>query len=495
VSQNLSDLKRKSVRGGIVTVSAQALAILIQLASTVTLARLLSPADYGLLAMVMAITSFAGLFRDFGLSAAAIQRKDLSVAQQSTLFWLNVAIGAALMVLLAAFSPWVAWFYGEPKLTEITLALSVTFLLASIGTQSGASLIREMRFGRNAVATISGSIVSLVVSIVAALRGAEYWALVWGNIAGTTATTICLLALASFRPGLPQRGVGTGSLVSFGASITAFDFVNYFQRNLDNILIGKVWGADALGLYSRAYQLLMFPINAIRGPINSVAFPAMSKLQAEPDSLRRYYLQTTTVIALLSMPLCAFCFISVDPLVRLLLGDNWMGVASIFKWLAVAAFIQPAAGFAGSLVMSLGQSRRYLCGGIFNSVVICSGFVIGVQWGSVGVAAAYALTNYTVLYPWLTFLFRQTPIAFGDFCHALRLPVAVSAAGVALAYPVTFASQSWLPLVQLSVLGVAFLLGATSLLFASKRGRAIIRGVRASRRIDAPKYTTIYKTP
>jgi PST family polysaccharide transporter len=276
LSQDLHDLKRASLRSGMVTVTAQVVTIAIQLVSTVTLARLLSPADYGLLAMVMVVTSFAGLFRDFGLSSAAIQRGDLTAAQQNGLFWLNLSIGGVLTVVLALAAPLVAWFYGEPRLTAIATVLSRTFLLASAGTQSGASLIREMKFGRHAVATIGGALVSLAVSIVAALRGEGYWALVWGNIAGTSATALLLLVLASFRPTWPRRATGTRSLVSFGASITAFDFVNYFQRNLDNILIGKFWGPDVLGLYSRAYQLLMFPINAIRGPINSVAFPAMS---------------------------------------------------------------------------------------------------------------------------------------------------------------------------------------------------------------------------
>lgn len=485
MSQDLHDLKRASVRSGMVTVTAQAVTIAVQLVSTVTLARLLSPADYGLLAMVMVVTSFAGLFRDFGLSAAAIQRGDLTAAQQNGLFWLNLSIGGVLMVVLALAAPLVAWFYGEPRLTAIATVLSVTFLLASAGTQSGASLIREMKFGRHAVATIGGALVSLAVSIVAALRGERYWALVWGNIAGTSATALLLLVLASFRPSWPRRATGTRSLVSFGASITAFDFVNYFQRNLDNILIGKVWGPDVLGLYSRAYQLLMFPINAIRGPINSVAFPAMSKLQGEPEKLRNYYLRATTLIALLSMPLCAFCYVAVGPLVQVLLGDAWSGVSPIFQWLAVAAFIQPAAGFAGSLVMSLGQGKRYLYGGIFNSLVYCTGFILAIRWGAVGVAAAYAVTNYLVLYPWLSYIFRETPVSFRDFLSALSLPVAVSAAGMALAYSLTFATNDFAPFAQLLISGLAFIVGASTSLLVAPRGRAIVNGILASRRCEA----------
>jgi PST family polysaccharide transporter len=472
---DLQDLKRKSLRGGKVTVGAQAASIIIQLLSTVTLARLLSPADYGFVAMVMAVTGFVGLFRDFGLSAAAIQRTELTSAQQSGLFWLNVLIGGSLTILLATASPLVAWFYGEPKLMSITQALSITFLLASAGTQSGVSLVREMRFDKQAGATISGALVTLAVSVWAASRGMGYWALVWGNIVGTATSTGLLLWLSSFRPMWPRKNIGARSLVSFGASITAFDFVNYFQRNLDNILIGKLCTADVLGLYSRAYQLLMFPINAIRGPINSVAFPAMSKLQIERDKLRDYYLQTTTLIAFLSMPLCAFCYISVDPLVRILLGEKWIGVSSIFKWLAAAAFIQPAAGFSGSLVMSLGQGRRYLYGGIFNSIVICLGFAIGVQWGAIGVAMSYAITNYIILYPWLSYAFRKTPVTFIDFCSALKLPILVSIAGLAIAAPIALMIKGSPALLQLAILGASFGAGSTTLLLSSTQGRLTLK--------------------
>ena len=167
----MADLKKKSVRGGMVTMVSQAASIGIQLTSTVVLARLLSPEDYGVIAMVMAVTSIAGLFRDLGLSSAAIQKKNLTRAQQSNLFWLNVVMGSLLTTIVAVGSPLVAWFYGKPELTAVTLALSASFLIGSIGTQHGAMLVRNMQFGRKAAATITGSVVSLVIAITLALNG------------------------------------------------------------------------------------------------------------------------------------------------------------------------------------------------------------------------------------------------------------------------------------------------------------------------------------
>ena len=464
-------LKRKSVRGGAVTMVSQAITIAIHLISTVVLARLLSPDDYGVLVMVMAVTGFAGLFRDLGLSSAAIQKKDLSSAQQSNLFWLNVAVGTLLTVLVAAASPLVAWFYGNPELTVVTLILSLNFLIGSFGTQHGARLAREMQFGRQSIATISGAVLSLVVSITFALHDFSYWSLVWGYLAGGLTTTLLLFVLSPFRPGLPSKGTELREMMKFGAQITAFDFVNYFQRNLDNILIGKFWGPGVLGLYSRAYSLLMLPISSIRGPINAVAFPALSRLQNEPEAFRDYYLKTTSLIALLSMPLAAFLFVCSRPIIELVLGAQWLGVAPIFSYLALAAFIQPSSGFAGSLLLSLGQGRRYLSCGLFNTILLSLCFIIGVHWGAKGVAIGYAIGNYVVLYPWLFWAFRDSPVCFSMFAKSCAFPTAISFLGI---LAVTLGTELYRfsnPLTHIGFSGLMFAVAITPLFFLTKTGK------------------------
>jgi PST family polysaccharide transporter len=467
----LRDLGRKSVRGGIFTIGSQAANFGIQLTSTVILARLLTPDDYGMLAMVMTVTAFAGLFRDLGLSSAAIQKKELTHPQQSNLFWLNVGMGLALTILVAALAPLVARFYGRPELTHVTMALSFTFLLGSLSTQHGARLVREMQFGRQAVCGIFGNLTALAVSIVLAIGGYSYWALVWGNLFGGVVITIMLLTLAPFRPSLPSRGTGLREMLKFGANVTAFDLVNYFQRNLDNLLIGRFSGSGPLGLYSRAYSLLMFPINAIRGPINAVAFPALSKLQDSPAEFRTYFLNTTSIIAWLSMPLTAFIFIASAPLVEFLLGKEWSGVSIIFSYLAIAAFIQPAAGFVGSLVLSLGQGRRYLQCGSFNAVVISIGFVIGIQWGPVGVAISYVICGYIVFYPWIWWALRESPVRFSDFLGACAFPAITSFVGMAGAWLARESFAAGPPIFDLTITGLAFALCVVSLIAFTSPGR------------------------
>lgn len=473
---DLADLKKRSVRGGSVTIVSKGASIGVQLVSTVILARLLTPEDYGILAMVVVVTAFASRFQDLGLSAATIQKKDITRAQQSNLFWLNVAVGAVLTTVVAAVSPAVAWFYGVPELVAVTIALSFTFVISSFGSQPGATLVREMQFGRQAAAQITGSVATLVTAVVLAASGFSYWSLVWGNLTGAVVSTALLFILSPLRPALPVRGAGIRDMVGFGANVTAFNFVNYFSRNLDNILIGRVVGAAALGFYSRAYQLLMFPIDSIRQPVNAVAFPAMSRLQGHPTAYRAFYRKTSLLVAFASMPVTAFLFIASGPVVDILLGPDWSEVSRIFALLAITGFIQPVASLRGNVLLSSGHGNRYLQWGIFNSVSVSIGFLIGIQWGVMGIAASYAIVNYAILYPSLLLAFKDTPLRPMDFFGSIAVPVAASLSAVAISLPVARlgAIQTMNPFIQVLALGTIFATSYLAVVALVPGGRQIL---------------------
>jgi PST family polysaccharide transporter len=160
----------------------------------------------------------------------------------------------------------------------------------------------------------------------------------------------------------------------------------------------------------------------------------MSKLQSEPAALRDYFLKTSLLIAMLSMPMVAFAFVSVRPLIELLLGSRWLGVVPIFQWLAVAAFFQPTFSFAASLLLSRGEGRKYFLGGCFNAICVSTAFVIGVAWGPVGVAAGYAIAGYVIALPWLFYVFSGTPISLISFMKICIPPTLGSAAGGVAAF-------------------------------------------------------------
>jgi polysaccharide transporter, PST family len=434
--QSKNDFKNKAVKSGVVTVSAQMVTIAIQLASIVILSRLLSPADFGTIAMIAAITAFVGLFRDMGLSTASIQKKELSYEQSNLLFWINILAGMVLMFVLMALSPVIAWFYDKPELKPVALLLSVTFLIASASAQHSALMQRAMRFKPKAVAEIGGAFLTLLLSSVLAILGYGYWSLAWGTVAGALLTSLLFFVLSDFRPGLPKKAEGVREMLGFGANITAFEFVNYFHRNLDNVLIGRVWGAEALGLYSRAYQMMMLPLNSLRAPINAVALPVLSKLQNDPLEFRRYYCKITSLLAMLSMPLMAFLVVNADDVVLLALGKQWVEVVPIFMLLGLAGFIQPVASLRGLVLISLGFTKRYLAWGVINTILVCVAFFIGLPWGGVGVACAYVIANYLILYPSLIWIFKGTPIAPVNFFVAVSLPFLSSIVASGVSYAV-----------------------------------------------------------
>ena len=428
------DLKKRSVRSGAVTLTSQATLLGLQTASTVVLARLLMPRDFGIIAMVVAFTAFAEIFRDMGLSTATIQREELTHTQVSAMFWLNVLVGTILTFLVMAIAPVLVWFYQKPEVFWVTIALSMTFVVSSFGIQHAALLNREMRFRALAVTQVTSAVVGIFASILAALFGLGYWALVLGTLVNSVVRVVLLWALSKWRPGRPERGSGAGALFHFGANVTGFELANYLSRNLDNVLIGRIWGGEVLGLYSRAYSLMMLPINNLRAPLAAVAMPAMSHLQRDPARYRSYLKKYVSLLSFASMPLAAFLFVCSDNAIRLLLGSRWIGASEIFRLLTLTAFMQPVASTRGLVMLSSGLSRRYLWWGIWNAALTVAAFGIGIFWGPMGVALAYGIVNYLILYPSLHYSFKGTPIGVADFFEATAKAAIASlvAGGIAL---------------------------------------------------------------
>ncbi|WP_104494910.1 lipopolysaccharide biosynthesis protein [Acinetobacter indicus] len=417
------DLKRKAIRGGVLTMSARIVTIIIQITSIIVLSRLLTPTDFGLIAMVTAITAFMGIFRDMGLSTAVIQKKNLVFDQINTLFWLNVAIGLGLTGLTAALSPYIADFYSRPELQPVVVLLSTTFFIASLGAQHAALMQRDLNLKPKVIADVLGAIFTLVISITMAYYGYGFWSLAWGTVVGALVTTLLYFKGSSFVPKRPKIVKGIRDIINFGANVTLFELLNYFHRNLDNILIGRVWGPLVLGLYTRAYQLMMLPISSLREPINAIALPVLSRLQDQPELYKSYYKNIATLLAFLSMPLMAYLIVNAENIIHVALGKGWEEVVPIFILLGISGFIQAVASLRGLVLLSLGLSKKYVLWGLVNTFCVVVGFSLGIQWGAEGVAMSYAIVNYAILYPSLWYFFKGTPLQPLDFFKPILLPV------------------------------------------------------------------------
>ena len=429
-----TDLKGRSVRGGATTMGAEACNFVMTTASTAILARLIAPDDFGLIAMVVSVTNFVKLFNDLGLSQATVQRAEINHNQISTLFWLNVALSSVLMLLTDALAPAIAWFYGEPRLTWITLALACGFIISGFAVQHRALLNRQMRYTALASIRITATLVGVVAASISGWFGAGYWALVFMQLATVITSTVGAWIMCGWRPGPPVWDSSALPMLAFGSNLTGFSFFNYFTRNLDNILIGRYWGAQQLGVYSRAYSLLFLPIQQINTPITAVALPALSRLQNNPERYRAYYCKAILLIVTFGMPLVAFLFVTADKAILTLLGPKWMDTVTIFRALAVASFIGTFNVATGWVYISLGRAdRQFRWAAFFTSPVNVLIFFISVRWGAVGVATALSLSQPILQLFSVIYCYRGTPLRLTDLLTTLARPAVASlSAAVAL---------------------------------------------------------------
>ncbi|MCJ7523871.1 MAG: lipopolysaccharide biosynthesis protein [Candidatus Aminicenantes bacterium] len=418
-----NDLAKKSVRGGMTTLAAQGTQFALRMAGMLILVRILSPTDYGVMAMAMIVLNFVQMFKDAGLSMATVQRENISHDQISTLFWLNVVISALIAFLVLLGAPLLSVFFKRPELTNVLAAISISILVSGLAIQHEALLRRHLRFNALAFIQIVSLVVNLIISVVLALLGFRYWALIGGAIFQSVAGTSMTFYFCPWLPGKMKRGAGVRDMLKFGGHLTGFNFVNYFARNADNLLIGRFIGAEALGFYSRAYQLLMMPITLIRAPLDQVAMPALSSLRSKPKHYAKYYQRLLEVSILVMMPVTLLCALEAEFLVRLLLGPQWVGTVAVFRIFALAGLIQAISSTRGLVLISSGYSVRYFYWGLFNSILMVISFVVGLSFGIEGVAAAYTIANCIILIPSLFYCFRGTPVTVALFLRTFYPPL------------------------------------------------------------------------
>lgn len=395
----LVNLKARTISSGLVTSAAQLIQFVLNLVSIMVLARLLTPKDFGLVAMATTMNGFLRIFADAGLSTATVQREGITHAQVSNLFWTNLAVGAMITLVLAACAPVLAWFYQEPRILEVTLVLSVTFFLASSGVQHMALLRRQMRFKVIAWVQVASMAAGVLVGIVMALLNYGFWSLVGLNLTTTVAWCLLTWSASRWRPQFPNRGNQTGPLLSFGTNIAAGQFMYSIARGTDGLLIGRFFGADAIGLYSRASVLLTRPLEQAFATLNSVFVPALSRVQAQPERYRRAFLQVYEAIALITFPVTALFLALANPVTLVVLGPKWEKAAVIFGGFTLVALYFPLFNLSSWLFVTQGRGRDSLVGFAIGSVIMVLSFAAGLPFGPAGVAIAYSVSCLLIQLP------------------------------------------------------------------------------------------------
>jgi polysaccharide transporter, PST family len=428
------DLGRRALRGGAVSVAMQYVNGTLQIVATIVLARLLTPEDFGLVAIVTVLTSFAPLLIDFGLGDATTQRSKITPSQVSSLFWLSSGIGLAIAAVLVACSPLIGWLYREPRLETIALYSAISFVLWGMSNQYLALLRRTMQFARIAKINILSTLVGIAIAIFMALCGYGYWALVVRPIA----TSLCIATGTRFvcpwRPGFPVFDSEVKSMVRFGLHVVGFSVTYTVARSTDRIGLGLFYSPDVVGYYQNAIGLYDNSIFSTLIQLHTVGSAALSKLQSTPVALRQKYEAALSVLAFFAMPTAAILSVTAQDLTVILLGEKWRAAGLLLSIIALRGIFQVVEGSQGWLHLSIGRADRWRNWGIVSVVVQVVAVLGGLPFGAAGVAVAVVISSLLMAIPSISYAGR--PIGIG-------VALVIRAVGQQLIGAISAAAGGW----------------------------------------------------
>lgn len=373
----------------------------VQLLNIVVLARLIPPAEYGIMAMALVVTNFATLVRDLGTSAAIIQKKNLENKTINSIFWLNIIMGCGVAGVIIISSPFISHLFHTEKLVYVLLLLSVCFPLASSSSAHLALLERESHFRSVAFIEISSSVISVILAILAAYSGWGVYSLVVQTMLMSSISTVQLWMKSGWRPDFKKavNWAEIKSLLGFSGNLTLFNFINYFSRNADSMIIGRYMSSSILGAYSLAYRLMLFPIQNLTFVVNRALFPVISRYQDDNEKLKKSYLNTLFYILLLVIPLMTGLAILNEPFVNVVFGHNWNLTSSILVWLAPTGIIQAMLSTTGTVFMAKARTDVLMKLGIIGAVLQISAFILGSRYDIITFSKFYFIANIMNFFP------------------------------------------------------------------------------------------------
>jgi O-antigen/teichoic acid export membrane protein len=441
----MRNLKELTVLSGFAKLCGEAVGFVLRTAGLVIMARLLDPADFGLVAMVTVVTGLYGIFTTAGLSAATIQKQTVTNNQISTLFWINILVGTGLGLLCLLTAPVLVRFYGEPRLFWITVIIAIGFIVTAAGVQHAAILERELRYVTLTAIERSSQLVSVIISIAMAAAGLGYWSLVVAGAAGQAVQTLSVWSITRWLPRLPRRGTGIKSMLHFGGAVTLNGLIVYVAYNVEKVLLGRFWGADILGLYGRAYQLVNIPTDNLNHAVGGVAFSALSRLQDDPVRLRRYFLKAYAFVNSLTVPTTMFCTVFADDIILLALGPKWIDAVPIFRLLAPTILIFGVINPLAWLLYSVGLQGRSLKIALVIAPLVIIAYAIGLPFGANGVAFAYSAAMMGWVLPHILWCLHGTAVSPQDLFWAILRPLLSAVVAAAVAFGAHFYIVGWLP--------------------------------------------------
>ncbi len=431
----MSEFRRRTISGMKWSIVSQGVRQVLGLITTVWLARLLSPRDFGLVGMVTVIANFAALFGELGFSAALVQKKDVTQEHLSSVFWLNLGCGLVLTALFAAAAPLVASFNREPILVPLTVFIAADFLVSSLNIVQNTLLTRALSFRTLSVVEISAIAASGGLAIVMALAGFGVWSLAAQMVSLSAVTAAMLWKLAHWRPDLRFSWPAIRDLLGYSLNYFGSRALIYWTRNADYLLIGRFLGANPLGVYTRAYVVMMVPLLNVSRVLGRVMFPSLALIQDDKARVKRTYLKVTRVIALITFPMMLGLFVCVEPFVLVVFGRSWREMIPLLRVFALTGMLESVSTLNSNIFQSQGRTDQQFRLDLVLRTVLVAGIAIGLRWGILGVAIGYSVASALNTYPSVYFAGRLVGLSFAELAANLAsiLGCSLAMAGIAWA--------------------------------------------------------------
>jgi O-antigen/teichoic acid export membrane protein len=462
------NLKSKVKHGLKWTFIDQILSQIIFLVFSIFLARILTPSMFGIVGMITIFSNFAILFIDLGFSAALIQKKEVTPAHFSSVFWLNLGIGVFMYSLFYISASFISAFYNQPELIVLIRVICLSFIVTSFSSVQANILIKELQFKKKVIINWIAMVIGYVVAFVLAYQGYGVWSLVMMTLTTSILNTILYWIASKWIPLFIFDWKKIKELSNYGLNFLGDTSVNYWSRNFDNFIIAKVLVSTDLGIYSRAYSLMLLPLRNITTIVTKVMFPAFSQKQDDIQLLKKYYLNIIQYIALITFPLMIGLSLVSKEFVLLFFGNKWSAMIPILSILSGLGAIQSIISLNGLIYNSLGKVNIAFKVSILSNIVLIIAFTIGVNYGIIGVSYSYLIASALLFIPIYKMAIKQLNVSLLEVFSVLKGVMFATLIMAIVLFVINSISELSLLVSLMVKIAIGFIIYVSILLFVEK---------------------------
>lgn len=420
--------------------------VLVQLILNSILARLLTPNEFGVVAIITVFINFFTMLADLGIGPAIIQNKKLQEKEISDIFIFTFFAAVIVSIVFAIFSFPLSFMYNNNVYISLGGILSFSILFNILNIVPNALLLKQKKFKTLGIRTVIITIVGGILTIILALNGAKYYSLVISSVL-VAILTFCFNFYATKIKIYPKFNWNSIKKIrEFSSYQLGFNFINYFSRNLDNLLIGKFLGEVPLGYYDKAYKLMLYPVQNLTHGITPVLHPILSEYQNERDMIYKSYIKLVKILSLLGIFASVFCFFATKEIIIIMFGEQWIRSIPAFRILSLSIWPQMITGMIGAIFQSTGETKKLFNTGIINTIITIGCILIGLSLGSIeyisiGVVISYILNLFIAFHVLITKIFRKSLL---DFYSNLISSIVICGIVIVIYYCIPLSSSNYL---------------------------------------------------